>query len=250
MSNFLVMSWLLSLGFMPNSSLETRGGAIQSSDCLVQNFEVGFYLADHIKVYSSVELQETKSAGIYYDPFRGDFLIGGALYHKNLSIGISHECNHDIVTNLDFHKNNGWEGSFEKAYIHYFLPLRVASGITITPSITLTDQFIERLRVKKNNKKHYFDLLGPDVSPNVFSPEFRLETELFFLRAGAAFQAGYAIHKREWTHTQLELGAELFYKNIALGVVYIDRNNRQESAGYSLETLTLFVRFQGKSSLL
>jgi hypothetical protein len=250
MSNFFVMTWLLSLGFMPASSLETRGGLIQASDCLIQSFGVDFYLADHIKVYGSVELQETKSRGIYFDPFRGDFLIGGALYYKNLSIGISHECNHDIVTNLDFHQHNGWEGSFEKAYIHFFLPVHVASGITITPSLTLTDQFVERLRVKSSDQKHYFDQIGTDVSPNVFFPEFRLETELFFLRASAAFQAGYATHKREWAHTQLELGAELFYKNIALGAAYIDRNNRQERAGYSWESLTLFVRFRGKSSLL
>jgi hypothetical protein len=250
MSDFLVMTWLLSLGFMPASSLETKSSLIQASDCLIQTFGVDFFLAEHIKVYSSVELQETKSGGIYFDPFRGDFLIGGELYHKNLSIGISHECNHDIVTNLDFHQNNGWEGSFEKAYIHYFLPVRTDSGITITPSLTLTNQFVEKLRVKKNDKKHYFDRLNADVSPNVFSPEFRLETEFSFLRASAAFQAGYAMHKRKWTHTQLELGAELFYKNIALGVAYIDRNNRQENAGYSWESLTLFVRFQGKSSLL
>jgi hypothetical protein len=244
------MAWMLSLGFMPNSSLETKGGSIQSTDCLVQTLGVDFYLADHINVYSTVEIQETKSTGIYFDPFRGDFLIGGEVYFKNLSIGIAHECNHDMVTNMNFHAYNGWEASFNKAYINFFLPIRAASGITITPSISLTDHFTEKVRIKSNEKKHYFDRVRTDVSPVVFSPEFRLEMELFFLRSKAAFQAGYAIHDDTWTHTQFELGAELFYKNIALGVDYIARKNKQENAGYSLENLTLFVRFLGKSSLL
>ncbi|MDR3146776.1 MAG: hypothetical protein LBU00_00185 [Treponema sp.] len=250
MSNFLVMAWLLSLGFVPNSSLETKGVSIQASDYLVQTLGVGFYLADHIGVYSSVEIQETKSHGVYFDPFRSDFLIGGEVYFKSLSIGVSHECDHDIVTGINFHDYNGWESSFEKAYINYFLPVRAASGITITPSITLADQFTERVRIKSSDKKHYFDRIGSNVSPNIFIPEFGLEIECLCLRSRAAFQAGYAIHKHEWAHNQFKLGAELFYKNISLGVDYTNRKNKQEKGGYSLESLTLFVLFRGESSLL
>jgi hypothetical protein len=250
MSNLIVMTWILSLGFVPNSSLETRGGSIEASNCLVQTFGVGFYLADHICIYSTLEIQDTKMHSIYFDPFRSDFLIGGSVYFKNLSIGISHECNHDIVTNRNFHDYNGWEAVFDKVYINYTMPVRISSGITITPSITLTDQFTEKVRIKKNNKKQYFDYLKMDTSPNIFSPEFRLEMEFFYLRPHAAFQAGYAIHNNEWAYTQFNLGAELFYKNISLGLDYINRKNTQKNTGYSLEGLTLFIRFQGKSDLL
>ena len=250
MSNLLVMMWMLSLGFVPNSSLETKNGSIQASNSLVQTFGVGFYLADYIHIYSSVELQETKTNSIYFDPFRGDFLIGGGVRYKNLSIGISHECNHDIMTNIKFHDYNGWEASFEKFYINYFMPISIISEITIIPSVTLTDQFTERVRIKSNDKKHYFDPIETNVSPNIISPEFRLEAECFFLRANAAFQAGYAIHHKEWTHTQLGLGVELFHKNISLGLDYINRKNMQKNAGYSLENLILFVRLKGRSALL
>jgi hypothetical protein len=65
-----------------------------------------------------------------------------------------------------------------------------------------------------------------------------------------AFQAGYITYNSELAYTQLDLGVELFYKNISLGLDYIKRENMQKDAGYSLEGLMLFIRFQGKSSLL
>jgi hypothetical protein len=250
MSNFIIMAWLLSLGFVPNSSLETKSRSLEGSNFLVQNFGVGFYLANHVRIYTNVELRETKSNDIYFAPFRGDYLIGGEVYFKNLSLGISHECNHDIVTNMNFHKYNGWEAVFEKIYANYAMPIHIRSGITITPSITLTDRFTEKLRIKRNDKKHYFDRLATDDSPNIFSPELRLKIECFFLRSSVAFLAGYANHNREWAYTQFKLGAELFYKNISLGLDYTKRKDTQKNAGYSLERLELFVRFRGKSSLL
>jgi hypothetical protein len=250
MSNVLVMLWLLSLGFVPNSSLEAKNRSINASDYLTQNFWVGFYLANHIHIYSNVELRETKSDDIYFDPFRGDFLIGGEIYFRNLALGISHECNHDIVTNMNFHKYNGWEAVFEKIYIKYFLPVHIRPEITMTPSITLANRFTEKVRIKSSNKNHYFDRIGIDVSPGIFSPEFRLEMKYFFLRSGIAFQAGYAYHNREWAYTRFRLGTEVFYKNISLGLDYTNRKDTQKNAGYSLEKLELFVRFRGKSNLL
>jgi hypothetical protein len=250
MSNLIVMAWLLSLGFEPNISLETTGGSINASNCLVQTFGVGFYLADHIHIYSTVEIQETKSYGIYFDPFRSDFLIGGSIYFKNFSMGVSHECNHDIVTNTDFHENNGWEAGFDQFYINYTIPFSIMPGITITPSITIADQFTEVVRIKSNDKKKYFNTTTVNSSPNIFFPEFRLAMEFFFLRARAAFQAGIITHNTEWAFTQWNLGMELFYQNISLGLDYINRKNFQKDSGYSLEGLTLFIRFRGKSSLL
>jgi hypothetical protein len=250
MSNFLVMAWMLSLGFVPNSSLEINGGAINASNCLVQTFGVGFYIADFVHIYSTVEIQETKSRGVYFDPFRGDFLIGGALYFKNFSIGVFHECNHDIMTNTDCHDYNGWEAGFDRAYIDYVLPIRINSVVTITPSITLANQFTEKTRIKSNDEKAYFGRSKVHISPRIFSPEFRLEVEIPYLRSHVAFQAGYALHNGERAYTQLKAGAEVFYKHIALGVDYVKRDNTLENAGYALEGLTLFVRFGQRSSLL
>jgi hypothetical protein len=250
MGNLIVMTWLLSLGFVPNSLLETSSGSIKASNCLVQTLGVDFYLAEFMHIYSTVEIQETKSQSIYFDPFRSDFLIGGSLYFGNFSIGISHECNHDIVTNRDFHKYNGWEAGFNEAYINYTMPFSVISGLTITPSITLADRFTEKVNIKRNNKKQYFDYNSADTSPNILFPEFRLEIESFHLRSYAVFQAGYAPHNKEWAYIQFNLGAEWFYKNISLGFDYIKRKKMQKSTGYSLEGLMLFIRFQGKSDLL
>jgi hypothetical protein len=250
MTNLLVMAWMLSLGFVPNSSLKTSDGSIEASNSLVQTLGVGFYLANCAHLYSTVEIQETKSEKAYFDPFRNDFLIGGSVYFKNVSVGISHECNHDIVTNTKFHDFNGWEAAFEKVYISYALPIRVIPKITITPSITLTDQFAERVRIKSNDKKEYFAHNTINISPNIFSTEFQLAIEFFYLRSYMAYQAGYATHNNEQMCAQLNMGMEIFYKNISLGLDYIDRKNFQKNAGYSLEDLTLFVRFRGKSSLL
>ncbi|MDR1588103.1 MAG: hypothetical protein LBS57_11655, partial [Treponema sp.] len=198
MSNLIVMTWLLSLGFVPNSLLKTSGNSIDASNCLTQTLGVDFYLLDCIHIYSAVEIQETKTYNIYFDPFRGDYLIGGSLYFKNFSIGYSHECNHDIITNTDPHTYNGWEAAFEKVYINYTIPIRIRPGITITPSISLADQFTEIVRIKNNNKKKYFASTPVNVSPNMFSPEIRFEMELFFLRARVAFQAGYIVHNNVW----------------------------------------------------
>jgi hypothetical protein len=250
MGNIIVMTWLLSLGLVPNSLLETNGGSIDASNCLIQTLGVDFYLVNRIHIYSTVEIQETKTHGVYFDPFRGDFLLGGDIRFGNLSIGFLHECNHDIVTYMDFHDYSGWEAAFDKAYINYAMPFRVAPGISVTPSITLADQLSETIRIKSNDPKKYFDYIKLDVSPNVLFPEFGLEIEFFCLRSHVAFQAGYATHTGTLAHTQLDLGAELFYKNISLGFDYIKRKNTQKNAGYSLEGLTLFVRFRGRSSLL
>jgi hypothetical protein len=250
MGNFIVMTWMLLLGFVPDSSLKTNNKSIEASNYLTQTLGVGFYLADFMHIYGSVEIRETKSKDIYFDPFRGDYLIGGSIYFKNLSLGVSHECNHDIVTNMNFHKYNGWEAAFEKIYISYALPIRIISGITITPSIMLTDHFNERTRIKSNNKKDYFSSVPASVSPNIISPEFRLQAEIFFLRSHAAFQAGYATHNNALAYRQLNLGAEVFHKNISLGLNYLGRKNMQKKAGYALNELTLFVRFRGKSILL
>jgi hypothetical protein len=250
MSNLIVMAWMLSLGFVPNSSLKTSGGSIEASNCLVQTFGVGFYLTNHILIYSTVDIRETKTHDIYFDPFRGDFLIGGSVRFKNFSLGVSHECNHDIVTNTKLHKYNGWEAAFEKVYINYTMTFRIKPGITITPSITLADQFTETVRIKSNDKKKYFTYTAVDISSNILSPEIRLGMEFFHLRSHAAFQAGYIPGNNRWAYTQVKLGAEMFYKNISLGLDYIRRKNLQKNAGYSLEGLRLFIRFRGKSSLL
>jgi hypothetical protein len=248
-SNFIIMAWMLSLGFVPNSSLKTNGGSIEASNCLVQTLGLGFYIADCVYLYSTVEIRETKSQNVYFDPFRGDYLIGGSVYFKNFSIGVSHECNHDIVTNMDFHDYNGWEAAFEKFYINYTIPIRISSGISITPSITLADQFYEGVRIKSNDKKKYFDDMPVNISPNIFFSDFRLEMEFFYLRFRAAFQVGYTAYST-CAYTQFNLGAEVFYKNISLGLDYIKRINMQKNAGYSLEGLALFIRFRGKSGLL
>jgi hypothetical protein len=250
MSNLIFMAWMLSLGFVPNSSLRTSDNSIEASNCLVQTLGLGFYLADCIYLYSTVEIQETKANKIYFDPFRSDFLIGGSVYFKNFSIGVSHECNHDIVTNTNFHDYNGWEAAFEKVYINYTIPVYIIPGITITPSITLADQFCEKVRIKSNDRKQYFAYLPSRISPNIFFSEFRLEIECFYLRSRAAFQAGYTTHNSVCAYTQFNLGVDVFYKNISLGLDYIKRKNMQRNAGYSLEGLTLFIRFRGKSSLL
>jgi hypothetical protein len=250
MSNLIIMTWLLSLGFVPNSSLETNEGSIRASNCLVQTLGLGFYFADCVYIYSTVEIRETKAQSIYFDPFRGDFLIGGSIYFKNFSIGISHECNHDIVTNSKFHEYNGWEAGFGKVYINYTIPVYMISGITITPSITLADQFNEKVCIKSNDEYQYFSNTGVDISPNIFFSEFRIEMEFFYLRSRVAFQVGYTTHTNEWAYTQFNLGAELFYKNISLGLDYSKRNNLQMNAGYSLEGLKMFIRFRGKASLL
>jgi hypothetical protein len=211
---------------------------------------MGFYIADCIYIYSTVEIRETKTRSVYFDPFRGDFLIGGSVYFKNFSIGISHECNHDIVTNMKLHDYNGWEAAFEKVYINYTMPVHIIPGITITPSITLADQFHEGVRIKSNDKKKYFAYTPTQASPNIFFSKFQLGMEFSHLRSRAAFQAGFTTHNKACAYIQFNLGAEISYKNIFLGFDYINRKNMQEKAGYSLEGLTLFIRFQGKSSLL
>jgi hypothetical protein len=244
------MAWLLSLGFVPNSSLETSNGSIKASNSLVQTLGVGFYIADFMHIYSTVEIQETKSESVYFDPFRSDFLIGGSIYFKNFSLGVSHECNHDIVTNMDFHQYNGWEAGLDKAYINYTLPISISPEFTITPSITLADQFTEKIRIKSNDKTKYFKHIRLDTSPTVIFADFQLTIELFQIRSRVAFQAGYALYHNEWAFTQFKAGVELFYKNISLGLDYLNRKNMLKNAGYSLEGLTLFIRFRGKSSLL
>jgi hypothetical protein len=114
----------------------------------------------------------------------------------------------------------------------------------------LADHFSETVRIKSNDERDYFGYNRTKNSPNIFSPEFRFEMEFFCLRSRFAFQAGYAPAHKDWAYTQFKAGAEMFYKNISLGLEYIKRENKLKNAGYSLEGLTFFFRFQGKASLL
>jgi hypothetical protein len=132
----------------------------------------------------------------------------------------------------------------------YTLPIRIGSTVTITPTITLADQFTETTRIKSNDERQYFGYNKVHVSPNIFFPEFRLAIEIPHLRSHIAFQAGYAPRAGEWAYTQFKAGAEVFYKNISLGIDYVNRENMLANAGYAWEGLTLFVRFGQKSSLL
>ena len=107
--NWIIFSWALSVAWMPlnDQSFIQNLPAVS----LVMDYANGFSatletrvdIASHIKAWTSVETYETPDGMFpYFNPYRGDYVIGAAIYSKGIEVGVRHECDHGIESHYVF----------------------------------------------------------------------------------------------------------------------------------------------------
>ena len=106
MPAFLLLSWALTFGYLPSSTLAVQDTDkqhfVDQSGALMQTIELGLTAWDTITVWTNIQTYDTMVTGIRYAPFRSDYNIGLNVGHDvagfRLDAGIKHECVHPVIS--------------------------------------------------------------------------------------------------------------------------------------------------------
>jgi hypothetical protein len=107
MLNFVVVSWFLTLGIVPQQSLSINNSrAYIDSDRVATVAEIGLkaVMWDKLVLQTSVENYQYKadSGELGFYPYRVDYKFDvGYMMNKNISFWINHECDHPVVYTTD-----------------------------------------------------------------------------------------------------------------------------------------------------
>lgn len=106
--SFLVLSWALTLGFIPSETTLIGTGTVPVAFCgktnaLKQTIEIGVTAFDLVTIWTNIETYDTMISPIQYSPFRSDYNIGLNVGHSfdglRLDAGVNHECIHPVYSN-------------------------------------------------------------------------------------------------------------------------------------------------------
>ena len=261
MTNLFLAGWLLYVGIMPVSYMAmeypyTVPGAVPSRQfdfAFVQRAEFDFYAGPYARLYTGIEIRETKSALIYFSPYRGDFNIGLELYYRDFIVGARHECNHDIISGDELSPNNGVDGAFADLYLAWRKPFPVRPRLTLTPAVQITWQPYSYYTVKPVIEDKYFEYISMFyVGENTLYLRTALEADLLdFLKLNFAFRPEFSVLYNEWSCISFESGIEARYGATAVGVAVTNRFRlgHDLASGYTLHELHLYVSFRGTTPL-
>jgi hypothetical protein len=106
MFQFLVFSWALILGFVPQQQDCVNSSLVQidtSKIATVTELDFGVTAWDRIHVYTEVEtFQYVNSESLQFFPYRADYVFGVDLHAtKIVTFGVVHECDHAIVSQVN-----------------------------------------------------------------------------------------------------------------------------------------------------
>jgi hypothetical protein len=107
---WLVLSWALTCGYLPSSQsavvfpgTHANVYSIDYRDTFSTKFEVSAEALNHLRIWGSAETRENISANIglgFFSPYQAYYIGGISLYAKGIEIGISHECDHGISSDV------------------------------------------------------------------------------------------------------------------------------------------------------
>lgn len=106
MFSFLVLSWALTLGYVPTQS-NIAGDQYtrieQGKIATVSTIDFGVTAWNRLKIYSQIEtFQYLNPTYTGFNPYRTDYIFGIDYYiSKNITLGIIHECDHPVVSYYD-----------------------------------------------------------------------------------------------------------------------------------------------------
>ncbi len=106
MFNFLVFSWALTLGFVPQQQDLVDATLVQidsSRVATVAALEIGATAWNRLHVYTEVEtFQYTNDGSLSFSPYRADYTFGADFYiSKMMLLGLTHECDHSVINTVN-----------------------------------------------------------------------------------------------------------------------------------------------------
>ena len=109
MLSFLVFSWALSLGYMPQQVeiYDDPGGQevlVDRSGCFVQDLGLEVLAWNHLRAWTNIRTYEEAQGLASYAPFRADYSIGLDLLAGPVVLGIRHECDHPVISRTSFYE--------------------------------------------------------------------------------------------------------------------------------------------------
>lgn len=101
--SWLIISWFLTVGFMPqNTEVFSVGETTIYTDhpnAMYQTIGLEALAFDHLRIWSDIRTYEHTTNGYQYYPFRSDYQIGLDLLAGPVTIGVKHECDHPVIWN-------------------------------------------------------------------------------------------------------------------------------------------------------
>lgn len=106
MFQFLVFSWALTLGLVPQQQdlVDTTLVQIDSNKiATVATLELGVTAWDRLHVFTEVEtFQYANEGSLAFSPYRADYTFGADFYiSKMMLLGLVHECDHAVVNSVN-----------------------------------------------------------------------------------------------------------------------------------------------------
>lgn len=108
MLRWLVLSWTLSLGYLP-AQIETYDHpglgdsyTVDRSGAFVQDLGLEALAFEHLRAWTNIRTYEEQAAPLAYAPFRADYSIGLEVLAGPVVLGIRHECAHPVVSRTSF----------------------------------------------------------------------------------------------------------------------------------------------------
>ena len=252
LTNLILISWYLSIGFIPASSLEIgEDTVLRYNNSFVQTIGINFNIAQTVNLFTEVEIRDTKTYAIYFDPYRADFIIGMETCYKDFKLGVTHECNHDIVTDIKFNKYNGLDGAWMNIYFNWNKEFKMSDDVSLAPVLRMGFRPYDNVYIKPvtGDVEDYFghDFLKGSYNYTLFG---KAETGIDiyeYLHANIGFQPEYSFEYDNWG-IHGNIGIEGRYRKLALGINW-KMQKRFKNTGYAANELMLYLSFRGKTSL-
>lgn len=100
---WLVVSWFLSLGIMPDYMIGLNGQTNyyayeESAVTFTQQIGLRLDVAGFFGVFTDIRIYDRPPSDSWtFSPYQSDFMIGAELYWKGFKLGVKHLCQHPIV---------------------------------------------------------------------------------------------------------------------------------------------------------
>jgi hypothetical protein len=110
MPSWIILSWALVLGFVPEQADVVSKGNLTCVDAIrtdltatVAELSVQADILRHFRLWGAMENYQyfsgfdSSSGGLGFYPYRADYTAGAAIYADGIELGIRHECDHPVV---------------------------------------------------------------------------------------------------------------------------------------------------------
>lgn len=101
MPAWLILSWALTLGWVPNQSAFGRPLSDPTQRVFEQTFALQAKIGDHVLLATELETREVPDTLLGWEPFQARYRIRAEALWGFVTVGLKHECIHP-VTSADY----------------------------------------------------------------------------------------------------------------------------------------------------